>query len=159
MKTIPNITSLLFILTIPISCSRQSSTPKSSTPDVPPPMTFNGSSSELKATEIVPTLDTPIAKGKNVIWCASFLSAWKALEQDLAEEPVSLDGNPEMAALLNNSADPRPFIPATALYIATGWNQKGIINQIENDLRQRFPGKQPPTFPGITPNSFVAYSY
>ena len=33
---------------------------------------FDGSSEQLQKTIIVPTLDTPMPGGKNVIWCASF---------------------------------------------------------------------------------------
>lgn len=33
---------------------------------------FEGDSSELQHTIIVPTLDTPIPEGKSAIWCGSF---------------------------------------------------------------------------------------
>jgi hypothetical protein len=159
MKIIAGIILLLLVLLLAIPrCSKKEYAPEPG-PDIPIPLAFSGSSTELKATEIVSTLETPIPKGKNVVWCASFLSAWKALGQDLVGEAISLDGNPVMAGLLNSAADPRPSMPAAALYIATGWNQDGIVNQIQNDLRRRFPNKQPPTFPGITPDSFIAYSY
>jgi len=65
---------------------------------------------------------------------------------------------PAMAGQLNEAADPRPHIPPAALYTASGWNQRGITNQIWRDLRQRFPDRTPPAFPGITPDSFVAYA-
>jgi hypothetical protein len=129
---------------------------KQTAPDIP--LTFEGSSQELKATEVVPTLDTPIPKGKNAIWCASFPSAWKALEE-LAGEPIRFRERPEMAGQLNAADDPRPHIPPASLYTASGWNQQGITNQIWRDLEQRFPGKKAPTFEAITPDSFVAYAY
>ena len=82
-------------------------------------------SSELQATEVVPTLDTPIPANKNAIWCASFLAAWKTLETDLAKEPVTLQGDPAIAQTLNKAVDPRPYIPNESLYVAAGWNQEG----------------------------------
>ena len=39
-------------------------------PYLPPAMAFNGDSRDLKQSIVVPTLDTPMPKGKNVIWCA-----------------------------------------------------------------------------------------
>jgi hypothetical protein len=36
------------------------------------PLSFDGRSDALQKTVVVPTLDTPIPKGKSVIWCASF---------------------------------------------------------------------------------------
>jgi hypothetical protein len=121
-------------------------------------MSYDGPSDGLKATEIVPTLDTPIPKGKNVIWCASFESAWKAL-QELVGEPIKFDPPSGAAASLNNVTDPRPHIPAASLYVAAGSNSVATLNQIVTDLKQRFPSKEPPTFQGIVPDSFVAYAY
>jgi len=126
---------------------------------VPAPMTFNGDSKNLKRTQIVATLDTPLQKGKNVIWCASFQSAWKALQTELAAEPIELAGGDRLVDLLNDARDVRPDIPADCLYTAVGWEDKGIINKIRTDLKHRFPQSQPPDFPDIEKNSFVAYSY
>jgi hypothetical protein len=120
---------------------------------------FNGDSKELKATKVIPTLDAPVPKEMNAIWCASFLSVWKALETDLAKEPLSLQGSPEVASALSKASDPRLHIPEESLYVAAGWNQNGIIDQIGRDLAQKFPTKAQPTFSGILPNSFVAYGY
>jgi hypothetical protein len=66
---------------------------------------------------------------------------------------------PDVAKSLNGAADPRPNIPPELLYVATGWTQQGIIGQIQEDLRRRFPAKAAPAFPGITPDSFLSYSY
>lgn len=111
------------------------------------------------ATEVVPTLDCSIPKGKNVVWCASFLAGWKSLAEKMAEEPLSLAGAERTVASLNNAPDPRAFIPEAALYATAGWKQRGIIEQIHSELAQKFPHKQPPAFPGAAPDSFVAYAY
>ena len=144
-----SIVSLLAVLCITSSCSNG--------PDVP--LAFNGSSEHLKATKVVPTLDAPIPNGMNVIWCASFQAAWKALEHDLAGGPVLLDGSPQTATSLNDAPDPRPFIPETSLYVATGWVKDGITNRIQQEIKRRFPRKKAPTFRGITPDSLVTYCY
>lgn len=120
---------------------------------------FAGDSKALQVTEVVPTLGTPIPEGKNAVWCASFLSAWKTLEADLAKEPIALADNPQIARALNKAVDPRPHIPTESLYTAAGLNQKGITGQIRKDLSQKFPHYATPAFPGIMPDSFVAYAY
>ena len=125
----------------------------------PAAMGFSGPSQALKTTQVVATLDAPIPKGTNVIWCASFLCAWKAMEQDLEAGPVVIDGDVPMLASLNAAPDPRGWVPQGALYTATGWLDKGIGRAIANDLKQRFPAKTPPVFEGLPPDSFVAYSY
>ena len=111
-----------------------------------------------QATAVVATLDTPIPPGKSAIWCASFLAAWKSLAQDLAKEPVALNEPSGLVDSLNGAPDPRPTIPPSALYVATGWNDKGIVAQIQKEVVRKFPATEPPTFPGILPDSFVAYS-
>jgi hypothetical protein len=122
-------------------------------------MTFNGSSQNLKATQVVATLDAPIPKGTSVIWCASFLCAWKAMEYDLAGGPILLEGNVPMVASLNEALDPRGWLPGGGLYTATGQVDKGILQTIARDLKERFPAKQPPTFLDLPSDSYVAYSY
>jgi hypothetical protein len=120
---------------------------------------FDGDSRELRETRVVLTLDAPIEGQTNLVWCASFLAAWKTLEEELVKKPLSLRQSPEVARALNRAPDPRPQIPRESLYTAAGWNQEGVTDRITKELAQRFPGKPPPTFPGIVPNSFVAYAY
>lgn len=119
---------------------------------------FDGSSDQLQATQIAPTLDTPIQNGRNAIWCASFISAWKTMEQDLGSSPL-LEPQSNTAASLNNAGDPRPDIPADALYTAVGSLSDGIIDKINRELHQKFPAKTPPVFPNSHGNAYVAYSY
>ncbi|MEI2726220.1 MAG: hypothetical protein V9H26_22715 [Verrucomicrobiota bacterium] len=109
-------------------------------------MSLNKSSEELNATVVVATLDAPIPNGKNAIWCASFQSAWKALEE-LAGESIAFEELPGVAKSLNDATDPLPHVPEGSLYVAAGWNQNDITNQIQNDLKQRFPDKTPAHFP------------
>lgn len=89
--------------------------------------TFDGASTDLNRTAIVATLDAPIPKGKNAIWCASFQSAWKALQDDLLNEPVKLQGDPQLADTLNSAADIRSEVPPGCLYTASGMAQDGIV--------------------------------
>ena len=49
----------------------------------PTALAFDGDSKSLKQSVIIPTLDTPIPEGKNVIWCASFQMAWDRLKNDV----------------------------------------------------------------------------
>lgn len=151
MRTSIRCSLLAGLLSITSSCSRESHSP-------PIPLSLNKSSEELNATVVVATLDAPIPNGKNAIWCASFQSAWKALEE-LAGESIAFEELPGVGKSLNDATDPLPHVPEGSLYVAAGWNQNGIINQIQNDLKQRFPNKTPPTFPGILPESLVAYAY
>jgi hypothetical protein len=60
---------------------------------------------------------------------------------------------------LNKADDPTLHNPKGSTYVATGWNNKGVLDMIRQELKVAFPNKPAPTFPDITPDSFVAYSY
>jgi hypothetical protein len=121
--------------------------------------TFNGRSQELKQTQVVPTLYSPMKNGHNVVWCASFLSAWKSLQKGITEEFVQIEDADEHCMPLNEADDPENSLPPGALYAAAGWVQKGIVETIREAIKKMFPNKEPPLFPGISDNSFLAYAY
>jgi hypothetical protein len=148
MKNLIMAVPLAFLVVLLSSCSDRSENLTASTPLLAP-----------NSSEFVATLETPIPQGKSVVWCASFLAAWKTLAEQMAQEPISLAESSPLVTSLNNASDPRTTIPATALYVASGWKQRGIVEQIQKELAQKFPSKQAPTFPGAAPDSFVAYSY
>jgi hypothetical protein len=120
---------------------------------------FDGDSGALKHTVVAATLDGEIREGQSTIWCASFQAAWKSLQTNLYKGPVSLEGGGPLVDALNRAPSPRADAPAGSLYTASGWEDKGILQKIRTDLQQRFPSAPAPTFPGIIPGSFVAYSY
>jgi hypothetical protein len=124
-----------------------------------PRPSFDGNSTGLARTQVVATLEAPIEKGKNAIWCASFQAAWKTLQNDLAKGPVSLERGDGVVEALNRAPSPAPDVPEVSLYAAAGWENRGILQKIRADLQQQFPDKAAPTFPGIVPGSFVAYAY
>jgi len=121
--------------------------------------TFNGRSQELKQTRVVPTLYSPMKNDHNMVWCASFLSAWKSMQASIAEEPVQIEDADEHCMPLNESDDPENSLPPGALYAAAGWVQKGIVETIRETVKKMFPNKEPPLFPGISDNSLLAYAY
>lgn len=142
---------VLACLSICLSCSVQ--TERSDTL-----MTFNGPSADLRETKVVPTLDTPIPSGMSAVWCASFQSAWKAIEE-LAEEPIAFGESLAIAESLNKAEDIRMHIPQDSIYVACGWNNTGIVRHIQNDLKKRFLNMTPVTFPGAIEDSLIAYAY
>ena len=125
----------------------------------PDGMSFDGPSSELKATTIVATLDAVIPARRNAVWTASFLSAWKTIQGGLADGSVALDPKSNLGTSLNRAPDPTLHVPASALYAAAGRPADGIVARIESELRQKFPDKAPPAFANLMPDALVAYAY
>ncbi len=106
--------------------------------------TFDGPSTDLKSTQFVPTLETPITNGENAVWCSSFLAAWKSLAADVAQADISLEGAPQSAVLLTKADDPRPYVPTGALYVATGWKSQGVVDRISKELGRGRPQRRSP---------------
>jgi hypothetical protein len=58
----------------------------------------------FQETVVVPTLDTPMPKGKNVIWCGTFAMAWGELSTKVVKEPIRLKDAGEICGRLNAAA-------------------------------------------------------
>jgi hypothetical protein len=145
--------ALAFLASLASSSSSRSDTPFVDAPSTPKTLLAPS------ATEVVASLEAPIPKGKNAVWCASFLASWKTLAEQMANEPLALKGSGGLVTLLNSTPDPRPAIPKAALCVASGWKQQGIVEQIQKELAQKFPSKELPTFSEAARDSFIAYSY
>ena len=123
------------------------------------PLAFSGDSSALKATVIVPTLDTPAPAGRNVVWCASFQAAWDGLKDDVAKGPVRIAGAEELCGRLNAAALSEADLPSEGFYSAAGLVRDGIVGTIRSEMGRRFPAAPPPEFGPLDTGGFVAYGY
>ena len=127
-------------------------------PYIPPQIAFKGSSNELRKTIIVPTLDSPITPGKNVIWCSSFQLAWNKLKNDIAGEPVQVKNGGDIVELLNNATETDEDISKDSFYAAIGPATDKYINKIRREMSSKFPQKKLPDLHPIT-NGIITYSY
>jgi len=126
----------------------------------PPPLVFDGSSDALKQTVIVPTLDSPIPEGKNVIWCATFQLAWNELRDDVIGEPVRITGAKDICARLNTATATTADLEPGSYYAKAGFVNAGTVEQIEKDMASRFPDVTPPEFDVDDPDLVaVMYAY
>ncbi len=125
----------------------------------PPPVAYSGDSAGLKDTVVVPTLDTPTPKGKNVIWCSSFQAAWNRLKNDVVKVPVRVKNAGKVAARLNAAPQSETDLPEGAYYSAAGFAASGIAETIRKAMKKRFPDVPPPDFGDLGPGDILAYAY
>jgi hypothetical protein len=119
-------------------------------------------SKNLKQTVVVATLDCPLPEHKNAIWCATFQMAWDKLKQDIIGEPIQIPAAQELADRLNRSQFPTGSIEEKSYYAAAGPVKNGIIEQIQKEMKRRFPSEPVPTFDsryGTLPDVVLAYAY
>ena len=123
--------------------------------------TFSGKSDSLNQTLIVPTLNSPCPKNKNVIWCSSFQLAWNQMKDDVIGEPIQVVGAEELAARLNSAEQSSADLESRSFYAAAGRVKEGIINKIQKDMAAQFPSHSVPDFSYIAayPEGLLAYSY
>jgi hypothetical protein len=113
---------------------------------------------EPQRTQIVTTLDTPIESEKNAVWCASFVAAWKRLQNDLAGGTVELDGAEELWKSLDLAPDPKNDEPPNSMYAVAGRFEDNIIGKIQAAVASQFPNSPPPTLPNLAPGDLLAYA-
>jgi hypothetical protein len=130
------------------------------TPYSPPPVAFSGDSVNATQTAIVPTLDTPAPKGKNVIWCGTGQQACDELRKVVGK--VGGDAQDGPWARLNNVRMNPDDLPAGSFYAAAGEVRKGIVKKIQSDMAAKFPKVTPNLGgPDIAQDSdlVLAYAY
>jgi len=153
--------AILYILSVAVILANSGCSPDKDTIPVPDlEITYDGNSTGLKQTVILPTLDTPMPKGKNVIWCSSFQLAWNELKNDVIGEPVKLISAGEIANRLNLARQSRADIPDESCYAAAGLVKDGIVEKIQTEMAKRFPSEPQPDFSDVSPiDVIIAYSY
>jgi len=120
--------------------------------------TFSGSSEKLGQTVVVPTLDSPMPAGRNVVWCSSFQLAWNELRDRGIGAPLDVRGAKEVAARLNAAKLSASDLDAKSVYVAGGWVEKGIRERIKKDMAARFPLHELPDFSSHD-GGILSYSY
>jgi hypothetical protein len=113
---------------------------------------------DLKNTEVVPTLDTPLPPGGSALWCASFQIAWGRLKRDVANGPIRLDGMPITVDRLNDAPDLEGVVAPDDICAHAGFTRDGAIKKIRSEMARRFPEEAPPNFEGDAGGA-VAFAY
>lgn len=145
-------TGILALISLPVACRQTKTHARAAEID----------SKNLKQTIVVATLDCPLPEHKNVIWCSTFQMAWDRFKQDIIGEPIQLRGAEELANRLNGAPFPAGSIEERSYYAAAGAVKNGIIEQVQKEMKRRFPSEPVPTFDSryrTLPNVVLAYAY
>ena len=104
----------------------------------PPAMVFEGDSENLRQSVIVPTLDTRMPKGKNVIWCGTIQLAWNRLEKDVLHEPPQIQGAAAVASRLNQAQLREDDLPLGSYLATAGFAKDGVVDKVRSEMKRRF---------------------
>jgi hypothetical protein len=120
------------------------------------------SSTDLKQTVVVPTLDSPLPEHKNVIWCATFQLAWDQLKNEIVREPIVIPGAEDVVDRLNRAPVSPGDLEPESFYAAVGLVSDGIVEKIQKEMAKQFPAEPQVLFDERYKTSLptiVAYSY
>ncbi len=120
------------------------------------------SSDELEQTIITANMETPIMPGKNVIYCSTFQIAWNMMQDSIIKEDILLEGNPEIARMLNKQLSTSADISEDCYVAMVDFLTQEFLDQINLVLKEKFGDQAPPEVvedihPGLP--TFFAYAY
>ncbi|MBI9017568.1 MAG: hypothetical protein JEZ07_09950 [Phycisphaerae bacterium] len=109
--------------------------------DVGTKKVFDGNSDKLQQTMIVPTLDTPMEDGKNIIWCSSFQLAWNELKDDIVKDSLQLnESNANVVAQrLNQAKQSLNDLDSSDFYAKAGYVKDQVVETIIKEMAAKFP--------------------
>jgi hypothetical protein len=123
-----------------------------------PTVAFCGESSALRESEVVPTLDTPTSKGKNVVWCGTIQIGWNHFEKDILHAPPAIRGAKIIVTRLNQGILSEEDLPSDSFLATAGFIKDGIIKNVRDDMKERF--QKDVQFDSMSePNGILVYSY
>ncbi len=117
--------------------------------------------SDLHRTEISPVFDCPLNSQRNIVWCASFLIAWKSLCEFSGGE-VQIENAPAIVQSLNKSKVSKEDVPEGCYLAEAGLASKEFLARIERNMTERFSiEKRESLIANIPPNphAWLIYSY
>jgi hypothetical protein len=119
-------------------------------------------STELIQTSIVATLDCPIPEHKNIIWCGTFQIAWDKFKNNIIGESIQLIDVDDLDDRLNNNEFSTKNLEPDSYYATAGFVKDGTIEQIQEEMANRFPSEPVPVFDKrykTLPMPSVAYAF
>ncbi|MCL4206319.1 MAG: DUF1559 domain-containing protein [Pirellulaceae bacterium] len=117
------------------------------------------SATDLKRTEIVPHLAVELTPGRNLVYCASFQMVWDKLVSEVVGAPIELEGDPALARVLNQGRFPLSSLADDCYLAWAGIATEDAINQLRQQLQERFPAGAGRLLPAPDPDALLAYAY
>ncbi len=122
---------------------------------------FSDASDKLKQTCVVPTLDSPLPAGRNVVWCSSFQLAWNEAKEKVVGAPLEIPEAAELASRLNSAIPSAADVDSGSVYATAGRLRDGIVAKIRKEMPAKFPSHKLPDFEDSMhdPNGILSYAY
>lgn len=105
-------------------------------------------------------LETEVASGNNLLYCATFQVAWNQLMDDILEgHPLELAGDPEIARALNKRLVGRQDIAEDCYLAMAGFGRDHIVERIERAFQEKFNRTPELDLMLSSPDDILAYAF
>ncbi len=124
--------------------------------------TFSGTNGSYV---VLPHMEGRIGSGLNYIYCPSFQMAWDNLVSNLLKGPLQLEGDPEIARVLNRTRYDPGNLDSNNMLVASGYMMDGIVAETRKRFVEKF-GEEKAVLkaldelpPPRTPKDFIMFAY
>lgn len=100
-------------------------------------------STEFKATDVLPHPTDPIKAERNSVYCPTFVIAWDEMRQFLGLKSLRLEGDPPLAAALNQFEFNRQNLSDAAYVARSGRGDETFRESLREELGRKFPNSRP----------------
>jgi hypothetical protein len=104
----------------------------------------------------------PIEPGKNILYCSTFQLAWNMMQDSIIKEDILLEGDPEIARMLNKQLSRASDISEDCYVAMVGFLTQEFLDRVNRKLKEKFGDQAPPeVVEPISPTipQFFAYAY
>ena len=124
-----------------------------------PALAFQGDSNDLRQLPagLSASLDTPMPKGRNVVWCGALQLAWNHLGKDVLHGPPSVRNATEVYARLNRAKLDETDLPSDGFLGTAGFVKDGVVEKVKTGMKLRF--RRDVQIDPMEPNDIFAYAY
>jgi hypothetical protein len=113
----------------------------------------------VKNTTIVPYLNHPIEKGKNLLFCSTFQIAWNELKETIIKEEIKLVEESGIVDNLNSGVSSKNDLSESDYVAHAGFGKDDILETINGELRKKFKENAPTLDEVLTDTDILAYAY
>jgi hypothetical protein len=114
---------------------------------------------------ILPHLEGKIRPGENCVYCPTFQMAWDSLVTNMLKAPLQVQGDPEIARILNRNRYDPGNVDSNSVLIDSGYIAEGIVEDIKRRFVEKF-GYQEAVIkmldglpPAVTPRDLLTFAY
>jgi hypothetical protein len=115
--------------------------------------------SELKQTDVLPVLDTPLVTERNLVYCSTVQIVWDDLRRTLGVDSLDFREACLLSAKLNAQRFPRDSLPDKSYVALAGRSTENVRNRFVAARQQKFPNATLPMPPPVGGLALEAYCY